>query len=50
MVEYELDQIEASLAPPTHAAIDRVRQQQLAALQELRRKLLHIVEEAKSAA
>jgi len=50
MIEYELDKLEPSTAPPTREAIDQIRQSQLEELKAIRRKLLDVVGHQKSAA
>ena len=50
MIEYELDKLETTTAPPTREAIDQVRQSQLESLKALRRKLLAVVDHQKSVA
>lgn len=50
MIEYEMDKIETCAAPPTREAIEDIRQKQLRALQALRRQLLDVLDDHKSAA
>lgn len=50
MIEYTLDKTQAHGAPPTREAIEQVRQKQLKALQALRRELLKIHRDGRSAA
>ena len=50
MLEYLLDEIGQQNAPPTPEAIEKLRLKQMETLQMLRRRLLEIHEEDKSAA
>lgn len=50
MLEYLLDQTDQRPSPPTKELIEKVRLQQLAALQELRSKLLDVRKETETAA
>jgi len=50
MIEYQLDKIDRRAIPPTRNAIDQVRHEQMQALKALRRKVLQITEDHRSAA
>jgi len=50
MIEYALDKVSSHAAPPTREAIEQVRQKQLKALQALRRELLKVHRDGRSAA
>ena len=50
MLEYELDNLASTPAPPTRDDIERIRLKQMEALKEVRQKLLKVITTGRSAA
>ena len=50
MIEFTMDKLDTQIAPPTPEAIEQIRQKQLKALKALRRELLKLHRDGRSAA
>ncbi len=50
MLEYELDNLASTAAPPTRDDIERIRQKQMEALKVMRERLLEVITAGGSAA
>ncbi len=50
MLEYELDNLASTAAPPTRDDIERIRLMQMEALKDVRQKLLKVITAGRTAA